>query len=473
MLNKLRNFTKSKFAGILVALIALPLLFFRMGDTFDSKSNILAKIDNKNITTNDFMDHIKQSGLSQDIIRKNINSNILSEILNELIAKELIEKEIDFFKLSISDKHLVKIIKDNKNFISNGKFDRLKYEKFLLENYISANKFEKKLRERELEKKLFEIFKGGISSNAIKAQQININNNSKVKVKYINLEKFYKKESEFSKDEIDKFINDNPNLFKNEFIDFKYAKIKPENITGSKEFSDLFFEKIDEIENNISDADNLSELLKNFESIEIIKKKGISKNTKNNDFLKIYDNRLDKGIQIIENENYLLIFKIDAIVEKTPDKNDFDFINQVKKNLYNSEKFKFNEKIFNKINQKTFNDNDLSEISKNKNDFKTITLNSIEDNKLFEINSVEYIYSSPQDSFLLVTNESKDVFLLKILEIEKKIFNENNIETSSILEKAKDKEIRDIYTSYDIYLNKKYKVEINENSMNRIRNFFK
>ena len=244
MLNKLRNFTKSKFAGILVALIALPLLFFRMGDTFDSKSNILAKIDSKNITTNDFMDHIKQSGLSQDIIRKNINSNILSEILNELIAKELIEKEIDFFKLSISDKHLVKIIKDNKNFISNGKFDRLKYEKFLLENYISANKFEKKLRERELEKKLFEIFKGGISSNAIKAQQININNNSKVKVKYINLEKFYKKESEFSKDEIDKFINDNPNLFKNEFIDFKYAKIKPENITGSKEFSDLFLRKL-------------------------------------------------------------------------------------------------------------------------------------------------------------------------------------------------------------------------------------
>ena len=155
MLNKLRNFTKSKFAGILVALVALPLLFFRMGDTFDGKSNILAKIDNENITTNDFMDHIKQSGLSQEIIRKNINSNILSEVLNELIAGKLIKKEIDFFQLSVSDEHLVRIIKDNKNFISDGRFDRLKYEKFLLENYISANKFEKKLRDRELEKKVF------------------------------------------------------------------------------------------------------------------------------------------------------------------------------------------------------------------------------------------------------------------------------------------------------------------------------
>ena len=260
---------------------------------------------------------------------------------------------------------------------------------------------------------------------------------------------------------------------KNEFIDFKYAKITPENITGSGEFSDLFFEKIDEIENNISDTDNLSDLLKDFESIEIIEKKGISKNTNDNDFLKIYNNRIDKEIQIIENDNYLLIFKIDAIIEKAPDKKDLDFINQVKTNLYNSEKFKFNEKIFNKINQKTFSDTDLGEISKNNNDFKTITLNTIEDNKFFEINSVEYIYSSPENSFLLVTNENKDVFLLKILKIEKKIFDENNVESSSLLEKAKDKEIRDVYTSYDIYLNKKYKVEIYENSMNRIRNFFK
>ena len=161
------------------------------------------------------------------------------------------------------------------------------------------------------------------------------------------------------------------------------------------------------------------------------------------------------------------------MIEKTPDKDDPKFINQVKRELYKNEKFKFNEKIFNKINQKSFSDNDLNEISKNSSNLKYLTLNSIRDNKFFEINSVEYIYSSPEDSFLLVTNETKDVFLLKILEIEKNIFDENNNESSNILEKAKDKEIKDVYTSYDIYLNKKYKVEIYENSMNRIKNFFK
>ena len=302
MLNKLRNFSKSKFAGILVGFIALPFVFFGMGDTFfNSKSNILAKIDNTNITTNDFMDHIKQSGLTQEIIRENINSNILPEILNELIASILIKKEIDFFHLSISDEHLVRIIKNNKNFISNGNFDRIKYEKFLLENYISASNFENKLKDRELERKLFEIFKGGISANVIKAQQMNINNNSKVKVKYINLDKFYKKENEFSKEEIDKFINDNPNLFKNEFIDFKYAKITPENVTGQKEFNDLYFEKIDEIENNISDADSLFDLLKNFESIEIIQKK---------EFQKIQTIAIFKKFTIIETIKKFRLLKI-------------------------------------------------------------------------------------------------------------------------------------------------------------------
>ena len=152
-----------------------------------------------------------------------------------------------------------------------------------------------------MERKLFEIFKGGISANVIKAQQMNINNNNKVKVKYINLDKFYKKENEFSKEEIDKFINDNPNLFKNEFIDFEYAKITPENVTGQKEFNDLYFEKIDEIENNISDADSLFDLLKNFESIEIIQKK---------EFQKIQTMAIFKKFTIIETIKKFRLLKI-------------------------------------------------------------------------------------------------------------------------------------------------------------------
>jgi peptidyl-prolyl cis-trans isomerase D len=53
-------------------------------------------------------------------------------------------------------------IKLNKNFYNeDGKFERLKYEKFLLENNISAPLFEKRLKDRELQKKLFDLVGAG------------------------------------------------------------------------------------------------------------------------------------------------------------------------------------------------------------------------------------------------------------------------------------------------------------------------
>mgnify|MGYP003306436391 CR=1 FL=1 len=52
-------------------------------------------------------------------------------------------QEIDYYDLLISDEQLVKIIKKNKNFLDqNSKFDRIKYEKFLIENNLNASDFE-------------------------------------------------------------------------------------------------------------------------------------------------------------------------------------------------------------------------------------------------------------------------------------------------------------------------------------------
>ncbi|MDC0469723.1 SurA, partial [Candidatus Pelagibacter sp.] len=49
-----------------------------------------------------------------------------------------------------------------KNFYNDDdKFERLKYEKFLLENNISAPLFEKRLKDRELQKKLFDLVGAG------------------------------------------------------------------------------------------------------------------------------------------------------------------------------------------------------------------------------------------------------------------------------------------------------------------------
>ena len=65
----------------------------------------------------------------------------------------------------LSGNSLLKRIKLNDNFIDeNGLFQRIKYEKFLLENNISAPIFEQRLKERELQKKLFDFIGAGTVS---------------------------------------------------------------------------------------------------------------------------------------------------------------------------------------------------------------------------------------------------------------------------------------------------------------------
>ena len=50
MLSKLRKFKESKFAIVLVAMIAIPFVFWGMGGTFSSgNTNSIAKINNYNI----------------------------------------------------------------------------------------------------------------------------------------------------------------------------------------------------------------------------------------------------------------------------------------------------------------------------------------------------------------------------------------------------------------------------------------
>ena len=59
MLNKLRSFSKGKLATILVAIIIVPFVFWGMGSVFSGGNiNSIAKINNFNISTKDFVNYI-------------------------------------------------------------------------------------------------------------------------------------------------------------------------------------------------------------------------------------------------------------------------------------------------------------------------------------------------------------------------------------------------------------------------------
>ena len=62
MIGKLRGFSNSKLAGVLVGIIIIPFVFWGMGSVFSGgNTNSIAKIDNKNISTQDFVDHVNSS----------------------------------------------------------------------------------------------------------------------------------------------------------------------------------------------------------------------------------------------------------------------------------------------------------------------------------------------------------------------------------------------------------------------------
>ena len=74
MLNKLRNFSSTKLAGVLIAIIIVPFVFWGMGSVFSGgNTNNIAKINDEAISTKDFQNHINRLGYDKEAIKTPAN----------------------------------------------------------------------------------------------------------------------------------------------------------------------------------------------------------------------------------------------------------------------------------------------------------------------------------------------------------------------------------------------------------------
>lgn len=474
MLNKLRNFSKGKLATVLVAIIIIPFVFWGMGSVFQGgKTNSVAKINNFNISTKDFVDHINKSKLNTDIIKENINNNILEEFLTELVSNSLIDIEIKDLNIMISDKNLAERIKKNKSFHDEkNKFSRLKYEKFLLENNIPAAEFEIRLRKSELKKELFTYISGGIKSPYFIANKTFKDNAKKIDLSYINLNHVYKKKDEFSNIEIDTFIKDNEEKLKIELIDFSYTKITPLNLVQETEFSENFFSNIDEIENQVLNDTKIKEIATNF-GLKISEVNNFD-DRNNNDliFKQIYVKRNQDKIQIIDKNDFYLLYEINSIKKVLPERNDVKFIESVKNSLFEKNKYEYNKNLLLKIQNQNFDNYDFIRLVDNKDLIKKTKINSLKDNNLFTSDSIKLLYSLSKNNFLLIGDKDKNIYLAKIEKILSNDLSDKN-DLSNYTIKANIQIKNDLYSSYDYLINDKYKITINQNTLERIKNYFR
>jgi peptidyl-prolyl cis-trans isomerase D len=296
----------------------------------------------------------------------------------------------------------------------------------------------------------------------------------KINLDFINLENIYKKKENFSDDDIKSFINENKEQLKEEYIDFTYIKINPQNLIGSEEFSELFFQKIDKLENNISNGVDFNDLIKEIEIQPIKKKNYISNNKKNKIEEKIYQLRNKNKIQLIEENEFYVLFKIDNKNKILPSLNNIDFKNKVAKILYEKERYEFNHELLKKINNKKFNNVSFKKLSTNDSvKIEQIQLTSIKDNNKFSINSIKLLYAMPINSFTLVNDDQNNIYIARI----NKIFQENISRNYDEFQRYNNQAniiIRDyIYSSYDNFLNAKYKVNVNQKTLERVKNYFR
>ena len=471
MISSFRNFAKTKFAGLLVFIMIIPFVFWGMGSMFSSgNSNNIAKINKTNISTQEFIDYLNGSGIARETIRKNLNKNIIEELLSGLVSSTLLNLEIKDFKLIISENTLLKKIKDNKNFLDeNGNFQRIKYEKFLLENNQSAPQFEQRLKKRELQKNLFDYIGAGTISPKFLIKKLYEEENKKLDIEFINLNSFYKKKEDIYDQDLIEFINDNKEQLKVEYIDFEYAVINPIKLIGTDEFNQSFFDKIDQIEIDISNDVEFKKIISDIE-VEQIKVKNFTFSINKSEIEKKIFELKNNGFDIFEHKNDYIIYNISNIEQKEPDLTDKQTKNEIIELVLQKNKFDYNRELLEKIKNNKLDNNDFLEMGQGK--IKKAKLNSIRDNNKFEINAVEILYSLPINSFTLINDENNNIYLAKIKKFQSLSINENNDKLNEYFNKQNTNSKNSLLTSYDLFLNNKYNVTLNQKTIERVKNFF-
>ena len=254
MATSIGKLSKSFFLKLLVGIIILPFVFWGMGDVFrGGNQNVVATVDSNKISTQEFVNYINRLNLNEEQIKNLSKTDLVEQILSDYIGKKVMSLEIEKLDVLVSDNALRDIIKNDKSFFKNDKFSRTEYEKFLLKSGLTAPQFESNIVEQEKRRQFLSSLAGGIViPDTLVEKEFRKENQTKM-IQYIDLEKYHLKNKP-SQESIKELYEKNKNIFFTEFKSIRYAEIKPELISGKKEYDENFFKQLDIIENNVLDG---------------------------------------------------------------------------------------------------------------------------------------------------------------------------------------------------------------------------
>ncbi len=484
MLTSIGKFSKSLILKIFVGIIILPFVFWGMGDVFSGgNKNVVASVDNKKISTQEFVDYLRRLNLNEKQIKELRKTDLIEKILSEYIGKKVMELEIQKLGITVNDKSLVNIITNDNLFKKENKFSRTEYEKFLIKSGVTAPQFEANIAEQEKKRQFLSSLSGGIViPEKLVYQEYGKENQTKI-IKYIDLEKFYSKNK--ITDQMKKDLYErNKDIFFTEYKSIRYAEITPEKISGNKEYDESFFKQLDIIENNVLDGVSFDETVRNDNldviSIEQINSKKEDKNKikiqKISDdlFKKIYNLKTINSPEVVNlnNKFYLIeMLKSEKMNRPISDPEVQDALNI---QLSFKNKIESNTSIIKDISMGALNKENLQKFaSENKLEIKNYKINSLKQNQIFSEGIIKRIFVTKDNEIDLITNSTLTKnFLVLAIKTEFKKLKKSSNDYEQYEAKARLNLINKIYASHDNNLNEKYKVELNPRTIERVKNSF-
>ena len=275
-------------------------------------------------------------------------------------------------EIKLSNDSLAKIIKNEKIFMKNEKFSRIEYEKFLVKNSLNAATFEQNISEQVKKEQVFDFISGGIIPSNFLVNIIYDKINQKRDVQIINLNDIFIKKNNFTEKQIKDYFEKNKNKYNEIYKSINFVKLDPKKLTGSDEYNNLYFEKIDKIDDLIVEGMNLNFILKKFEldssNSAFINKLGLDKK---GEMIKHLPNELIKNVFNIteseptmlfeQSENYFII-ELNKTENIQKEVSDAYVKKDIIQNLEKKIKREFVTKIIDKINKNNFSKNNFDEL---------------------------------------------------------------------------------------------------------------
>ena len=146
----------------------------------------------------------------------------------------------------------------------------------------------------------------------------------------------------------------------------------------------------------------------------------------------------------------------------------------MRESVYENHKYEINKKFFEEIQNKKITLKKFKAIVNNNDKLiNNISLKSIADNEFFSNDSIKLIYSMPNKSFLLTADKKNNIYLVYINNIISKNITNNDGKMKLYSNQSVKNIKNNLYKSYDLLMNDKYKVKLNQKTLDRIKNHFK